>query len=1126
MMILLHGVLFGQEPFKVTNLQIVNTTHPDQCATRNPRFSWDYSAAAEKYDVDVKIYEHTKHRDSLIFRSRIKDTPARSLTSRLHNKYQDGQTYFFIIKAKHPDRGWSQSDTVEFTMNTPPEPPVFYHQQEQVFREDSLTFYFSSSADRQVAGEKIGYKLKIINLQQNSIVFDKIHYPVGHEIDTIDFTFVNQLQENGRFLALVRAYDNVAFSAQDSLVFYVNRRNDPPEEFNLISRDDTLTTEQVSLNWERASDPEEEFGGAIAAYHLKIALDSSFQRIVEEKKLKPKNTAYKYKRAENHRHYFWQVIATDNHGATTISNQRGHFVINIGNHIPPEPNLVSPLNREIMKPGDYLIWQQPEDKDQYDPFSYRIYITNYSAVDTFARFNIENQVLKKARQDDLEWIESNYQNRIKVKLGALLGDPSAIEEGSYYRIILECFDGWGGKSIYDSPQGSFQFDDNINRAPMPPTIGLQPDSSIITSPPVEFGWYPATDPDLNDRVKYKIKISRLKDFSGSNFITYVTEFGQNKISLDRNFVENAKYYWQVKSIDSQNAESDWSQSNNFYINFVNEAPAKAVPCLAPGNWSGFNRNTIFKWKLIEDPDPGDELKYLLEIDNDKYFQSIDLSRIISLQEADIEGQQSIATYQFRNIDTSSTLKENSLYYWRIAAIDRQGLKSPYLRNYPRINFNLENDPPHHVAKFIKKGNDNIVTTRTPLLRWQPAEDPDFTDFSKTLSYTLQLSASPDFSTYNIFTYHTDNGVTSFRIPGPLTENKKWYYRVQTVDSKGSTSSWSPVDSLIINAKSEPPEKVHKGFVLKNNVITDTREPKISWRAVTDNDPHHSSEDLYYLVKYFPAKFLGTSKEDRKSETIKSDVGRTSVILKSLKENTSYCYKVAAVDPEGVRSEWSEPQKFIVNTRQEAPRPFELIWPLNGKDSIETDVQFQWRSSYDPDPQSQVEYTILISTDSLFNQDVIKSSILPGGKDTLNYKPSNPLRSASKYFWKVIAEDQIGMSTQVPAGEGNSYMFTTIGFREHLNVSKKSMLLQNSPNPFNVETQITYHVGSYTDVKIMIFNVLGEKVKVLVNDKKKAGRYQISWDGTNQEGRPVPGGMYFCRMYTRKNSDLVKMVLLR
>ncbi|MDZ7375881.1 MAG: T9SS type A sorting domain-containing protein, partial [candidate division KSB1 bacterium] len=88
------------------------------------------------------------------------------------------------------------------------------------------------------------------------------------------------------------------------------------------------------------------------------------------------------------------------------------------------------------------------------------------------------------------------------------------------------------------------------------------------------------------------------------------------------------------------------------------------------------------------------------------------------------------------------------------------------------------------------------------------------------------------------------------------------------------------------------------------------------------------------------------------------------------------------------------------------------------------------------------------------------------------------------------------------------------------------LSQNYPNPFNPTTTIAYRIGKKGAVELSIYNVLGQKIKTLVDEVKPAGNYQVSWDGTNQLGQLVSSGIYF---YSLKSGEFIKtnkMVLLR
>ncbi|MEZ5359072.1 MAG: T9SS type A sorting domain-containing protein [Candidatus Zixiibacteriota bacterium] len=88
------------------------------------------------------------------------------------------------------------------------------------------------------------------------------------------------------------------------------------------------------------------------------------------------------------------------------------------------------------------------------------------------------------------------------------------------------------------------------------------------------------------------------------------------------------------------------------------------------------------------------------------------------------------------------------------------------------------------------------------------------------------------------------------------------------------------------------------------------------------------------------------------------------------------------------------------------------------------------------------------------------------------------------------------------------------------------LAQNYPNPFNNTTTISYSIGSYSSVKLEIFNILGQKVKVLVDESQPPGDYKIQWDGRDVFGSEAASGIYLYRLTTDDFSDVKKLMLLK
>ncbi len=88
------------------------------------------------------------------------------------------------------------------------------------------------------------------------------------------------------------------------------------------------------------------------------------------------------------------------------------------------------------------------------------------------------------------------------------------------------------------------------------------------------------------------------------------------------------------------------------------------------------------------------------------------------------------------------------------------------------------------------------------------------------------------------------------------------------------------------------------------------------------------------------------------------------------------------------------------------------------------------------------------------------------------------------------------------------------------------LEQNYPNPFNPETKIEFALPEGSNVKVEIFNILGESVTVLVDEYMTAGVKEITWNGMDSSGQPVTSGIYFYRITTDQYTNSRSMVLLK
>jgi ligand-binding sensor domain-containing protein len=122
------------------------------------------------------------------------------------------------------------------------------------------------------------------------------------------------------------------------------------------------------------------------------------------------------------------------------------------------------------------------------------------------------------------------------------------------------------------------------------------------------------------------------------------------------------------------------------------------------------------------------------------------------------------------------------------------------------------------------------------------------------------------------------------------------------------------------------------------------------------------------------------------------------------------------------------------------------------------------------------------------------------------------------------------------GEGGvSFLGTPTEVKEEPfeNLPKEFSLYQNYPNPFNPITTIPFTVyGSQLIVHrpihttLKIYNILGQLVKILVDEEKFPGNYNSNWDGKDNSGKEVSSGIYFYQLKTNDYTDTKKMLLLK
>ena len=129
-------------------------------------------------------------------------------------------------------------------------------------------------------------------------------------------------------------------------------------------------------------------------------------------------------------------------------------------------------------------------------------------------------------------------------------------------------------------------------------------------------------------------------------------------------------------------------------------------------------------------------------------------------------------------------------------------------------------------------------------------------------------------------------------------------------------------------------------------------------------------------------------------------------------------------------------------------------------------------------------------------------------------------------WNVYAQDTWD---ETPSSNGPfafSFDLTELLGIDEGNLPKEFALHDNYPNPFNPVTNITYDIPEVANVKLEIFNIVGQKVRTLAQGSHEPGRYRVLWDATNDLGEQLSSGMYVYRIQAGDFVGINKLILMK
>jgi hypothetical protein len=149
-------------------------------------------------------------------------------------------------------------------------------------------------------------------------------------------------------------------------------------------------------------------------------------------------------------------------------------------------------------------------------------------------------------------------------------------------------------------------------------------------------------------------------------------------------------------------------------------------------------------------------------------------------------------------------------------------------------------------------------------------------------------------------------------------------------------------------------------------------------------------------------------------------------------------------------------------------------------------------------------TDIFSTNTYFSADPVQFTVLPGDSQTVIVMFAPTTAGYHNGMLKIASNDPVHDTLTVPV-EGVAEI--EVGINDAPQLPKEFAVSSNYPNPFNPSTTIRYQLPQAADVKLVIYNILGQQVRTLVNTHREAGYYQVVGDGRNDAGVPAGSGVY-------------------
>ncbi|MBL7994242.1 choice-of-anchor B family protein [bacterium] len=441
--------------------------------------------------------------------------------------------------------------------------------------------------------------------------------------------------------------------------------------------------------------------------------------------------------------------------------------------------------------------------------------------------------------------------------------------------------------------------------------------------------------------------------------------------------------------------------------------------------------------------------------------------------------------------TFSGLTNGTLYYFRLTVVDssfRESVFSTEVSEAPNIpGF----EPPETPANVTISSDSARVT-----LQWNQNQDGDF------MRYRIYGGTSPG-PTVSIDS--VENRVDTIKTIAGLVNGTTYYFRITAVDNHYVESGFSAQ----VSATPQTPSLSLTTSLYQNSLLTKyvdiivtsdvdlTGAPTVKlWRttdttviamSVISQNVYKGSyafdADGIYKIRTRAVSYRGQDSTKERTYSVSLAKPGIPVVLKS----ADGLARLQILD-----NSVSEETCFILNNETIKNETAYYFGPTNEFSStIRVEIQ------YDPARFAETDKLFIFRyEDGQWQR--LESLVLP--------KYNKVVANVNKLGVFKVDED---------------YEMTA-----HNLVVKSYNLKQNYPNPFNPSTTIEYDMPEDGRLSIVVYNLLGQKVRTLYDAQRSAGRYTVIWDGRHDNGREAASGIYLYRLQTKNFIQTKRMLFIK